>query len=71
MDKVNTCPFCGCSDRGDRRVRIRRQGNRGYRVVCGCCGASGPYVAIKVWHDNKYIAQGQAISLWNRRTNNG
>ena len=67
-EKINTpkpCPFCGCCD---RRVGIRRQGTRGYRVVCGNCGAAGPYVAIKIYHDNKFIAQGQAIGLWNRRT---
>ncbi|MCH5304791.1 MAG: Lar family restriction alleviation protein [Ruminococcus sp.] len=62
---LKSCPFCGCSD---RRRGIRRQGNNGYRVVCGRCGASGPYVTIKKWHDTKFVAQGQAIKAWNRRT---
>lgn len=62
--KLLPCPFCG---NNDRRVGIRRMGNKGYKVICGKCGASGSYVAIKDWHDNKMIAQGQAIKLWNTR----
>ena len=62
--KLLPCPFCG---NNDRRVGIRRMGKKGYKVVCGKCGASGSYVAIKDWHDNKMIAQGQAIKLWNTR----
>jgi len=65
--ETKPCPYCGCSD---RRVGIRKQGTKGYRVVCGNCGASGPYVAIKIYHDNKFIAQGQAIDAWNRRVDN-
>ena len=64
MKKINHCPFCG---NNDRRVGIRRMGNKGYKVICGKCGSSGPYVAIKDWHDNKMIAQGQAIDAWNNR----
>lgn len=62
--KLKPCPFCGCSD---RRVGIRRMGNKGYKVVCGNCGGSGPYITIKEWHCDKMIAQGQAIKAWNRR----
>ena len=51
----------------DRKVGVRRMGNKGYSVVCGNCGGKGPYVAIKDWHDNKMIAQSQAIEAWNRR----
>ena len=63
-DKLLPCPFCSCND---RRVSVRRMGNKGYKVICGACGGAGPYVAIKVWHDNKMIAQGQAKKLWNTR----
>lgn len=42
-------------------------GNKGYRVICGKCGGSGPYVAIKDWYDKKIIAQEQAVNEWNRR----
>lgn len=61
---IKSCPFCG---NNDRRVGVRRMGNKGYRVICGKCGGSGPYVAIKDWHDKKMIAQEQAINEWNRR----
>lgn len=63
-ERIKPCPFCG---RDDRKVGIRRMGNKGYRVVCGACGGCGPYVAIKEWHENKMIAQGQAIKGWNTR----
>ena len=62
--RLKPCPFCGCHD---RKVGIRRMGNKGYSVVCGNCGGKGPYVAIKEWHDNKMIAQSQAVDGWNRR----
>lgn len=70
MSDINLkpCPFCGNSD---RRVGIRRMGNKGYKIICGNCGAGGPYVAIKDWHDNKMIAQGQAVEKWNMRDGNG
>lgn len=64
QNKLLPCPFCSCND---RRVSIRRMGNKGYKVICGACGGAGPYVAIKVWHDNKMIAQGHARKLWNTR----
>jgi Lar family restriction alleviation protein len=60
-DKLKPCPFCRCND---RRVSVRRQGSKGYRVICGKCGASGPYVAIT---GNKIAAQSVAIEAWNRR----
>lgn len=62
--KIKACPFCGCRD---RRVGIRRMGGKGYRVVCGACGASGPYVAIKACRDDKMIAQEAARQGWNNR----
>lgn len=62
--KLKPCPFCGCHD---RKVGIRRMGNKGYRVICGNCGGGGSYVTIKEWHNDKTIAQSQAIALWNKR----
>ena len=64
MSELKRCPFCGCND---RKVGIRRMGNKGYSVVCGKCGGKGPYITIKDWHDNKMIAQNQAIKAWNER----
>lgn len=61
MNELKPCPFCRCND---RRVSVRRQGSKGYRVICGKCGASGPYVAIT---GNKIAAQSVAIEAWNRR----
>ena len=63
-NQLKPCPFCGCST---NKVGIRNQHDKGYKVVCGNCGASGTYVTIKDWHDNKMIAQGQAIKAWNQR----
>ena len=64
MAELKPCPFCGC---GDRRVGIRKQSHKGYKVICGRCGGSGPYVTIKDYHDNKEIARTQAERKWNRR----
>lgn len=67
MPKFNlkSCPFCGVE--GQEFVHIRRMGKGGYRVVCSKCGSMGPHVAVKTWHDNRFIAQTQAAQLWNRR----
>ena len=43
---------------------MRRQGAKGYRVICGRCGACGPYSAIA---GDKMAAQSAAIEAWNRR----
>ena len=61
--QIKSCPFCGC---GDRRVGIRRMGNKGYRVVCGKCGSTGPHINIAD-HETKSAAQEVAIEKWNRR----
>lgn len=58
---VLSCPFCGC------KPHIRREGN-GYVMLCASCGAKGPKATIRKWHRNKFIAQSQAKSLWNMRT---
>lgn len=65
MTEPRNCKFCGNGSRGNRRVRVMKFGKSAYRVVCGECGASGTPVMIKVWHDNKFIAQEQAIRAWN------
>lgn len=57
------CPFCKSTD-----TSIRKQGKNGYRVACNSCGALGPYVPVRIWHPNKFIAQGQAIKKWNERS---
>ena len=56
------CPFCKCAD---SRVSVRRQGKSGYRVVCGRCGASGPYA--KIGDRPKLEAQAEAVRRWNSR----
>ncbi len=61
--ELKPCPFCGCND---HRVKIRRV-NDGYKVSCGGCGASGPRVAVKAWRDTRFVAQDQAVKVWNRR----
>lgn len=63
--KLKPCPFCGSPD----KVYIRKIDN-GYKVACGDCGSCGKYVAVKKWHSNKFIAQGQAVKAWNRRADN-
>lgn len=70
MSKFELCPFCGCAD---RRVSIRRQGSKGYRVICGRCGASGPYVLIDGIDskENKIIAQVETENAWNHRAEQG
>lgn len=57
------CPFCGCND---RRVSIRKMGNKGYKIICGKCGGAGPYVRINDFAE-KSDAQKSAKRLWNRR----
>ena len=62
---IRKCPFCGCKD---RRAGIRRMGNKGYRVVCGRCGSTGPHVNISDFK-TKADAQENAIERWNMRDN--
>ena len=62
MDKLVPCPFCGCND---RKVGIRKMGAKGYRVICGNCGAGGSYVAIADF-GNKVDAQLSAMKAWNK-----
>lgn len=61
-NKIKYCPFCKCAD---GRVSVRRQGKSGYRVICGRCGASGPYV--KIGDHPKLEAQAEAVKKWNVR----
>ena len=61
-NKLRNCPFC---EPHNKRISVRRMGNKGYKVICSNCGAGGPYIAIKDWHSNKMIAQQQAIDAWN------
>lgn len=61
---LKPCPFCGCHD---RRVGIRRMGSKGYKVVCGKCGGTGPYISIKKHGGDKMPAQEEAKETWNRR----
>lgn len=61
--EIKPCPFCGCHD---RRVGIRRMGKKGYKVICGVCGGSGPYIALKDF-DDKMVAQHHARNTWNSR----
>lgn len=63
---IRKCPFCGCKD---RRVGIRRMGNKGYRVVCSRCGSTGPHVNISDFQ-TKTDAQECAICKWNERDKN-
>lgn len=65
--KLKPCPFCGCHD---RRVGIRKMGNKGYRIVCGRCGTGGPYVPTLSVGGDKMLAQDKAKVDWNRRAGN-
>lgn len=66
-EELKPCPFCGCHD---RRVGVRKMGNKGYRIICGECGGAGPYVKIEDFA-NKMDAQENAKKSWNRRANDG
>lgn len=61
--KLKSCPFCGESN----KIHIRRQGNHAYRVICHNCGALGHYAKVEKYHKNKFVTQGQAKKLWNKR----
>ena len=60
--KLKPCPFCGCSD---RRVGIRKMGNKGYRIVCARCGSMG--AQINILDGDKIGAQNMAREVWNKR----
>lgn len=60
--KLLPCPFCG----GQARVRAEQK-NRTYYIGCSKCGARSRAVGRMPWHDNIYIAQGNAAKLWNER----
>ena len=62
-EELKPCPFCGCHD---RRVGVRKMGNKGYKIICGKCGSAGPYVKIEDFA-NKMDAQEEAKEAWNRR----
>lgn len=69
MAELKPCPFCNCPD---RRVSIRKQGSKGYRIVCGRCGATGPYSSVlKCTPTSREDARRNAIEAWNRRSDNG
>lgn len=57
---LKPCPFCGGT------AHIRDFGGR-YCVACSSCGARGGAVWVKDWHDTPFVAQGQAVKLWNAR----
>lgn len=63
---LKPCPFCF-----SQNIAIMREGksenNAAYRVVCRRCKARGPKVRVEAWHDNKFVAQGQAAAAWNKR----
>lgn len=63
IEKMKPCPFCGCND---RRVGVRRIGNKGYKVICSRCGAAGPYSRIEEF-ESKIEAQEYAVAEWNNR----
>ena len=63
--ELKPCPFCGCHD---RRVGVRKMGNKGYKIICGKCGSTGPYVKVEDFA-NKMDAQEKAKEAWNRRVN--
>ena len=67
MEDLKPCPFCGCHD---RRVGVRKMGKAGYKMICGRCGSSGPYVRIADF-PNKMDAQEETKRAWNRRVNDG
>lgn len=65
MDKLKPCPFCGCPD---RRVSVRKQGNKGYRVICDRCDAAGPYSGVMACTQGaRENARKNAVETWNRR----
>lgn len=45
-------------------------GNKGYKIICGKCGSTGPYVKVEDFA-NKMDAQEKAKEAWNRRVNDG
>lgn len=64
---LKPCPFCGSHD-----IAIMREGksdkNAAYRVVCRQCKTRGPKFWVQPWHyGNKFVAQGQAGTAWNKR----
>lgn len=65
--ELKPCPFCGCHD---RRVGVRKMGNKGYKIVCGKCGSTGSYIRIENFA-HKMDAQKNAKEAWNRRENGG
>lgn len=66
-ESLKPCPFCGCHD---RRVGVRKMGNKGYKIICGKCGGASPYVKIEDFA-NKMDAQKKAKESWNRRVDDG
>lgn len=62
--ELKPCPFCG----GSAKILRLRSGK--YCVTCSSCGARGGAVWVKDWHDTPFppfVAQGQAVKLWNAR----
>lgn len=41
-------------------------GNKGYKIVCGKCGSTGPYIRIENFA-HKMDAQEKVKEAWNRR----
>lgn len=63
-NELKPCPFCG------GEARLRKLG-KNYAVRCRQCGATGATFRPMPWHKVVFIAQGEARTAWNRRTNDG
>jgi hypothetical protein len=72
MPELKPCPWAGCGYAVGEEPRIKaggiHDGQYGFAVVCGCCGARGPIVVGESRERDAHLKREEAARRWNDRT---
>jgi hypothetical protein len=65
-DELKACPYA-CQVRRGPRVEVDQDEWEIARVICGDCGASGPFADLSDYGGDEVEASKRAIRMWNTR----